>query len=575
MKKGWFLVGIISLFILGLLGCVGCDGLPQPQPRTPLPPTDPFTVVLLPDTQYYSLRDKDTYAAQTQWIVDHADAASKNIKFVIHLGDITHTNTNKEWRNARDAHAILDNAGIPYSMVPGNHDSPSGNKRNTSRYNNYFGPQKFEGIYSWYGGHYGSKNDSNYCYFEEGELGFMVVSLGFAPTKEELCWASNVIREHPDRRVIIATHCYQTDGGGHRTNCAAASNVIGSDGDDIWNELVRRHSNIFMVVSGHVGDSEHRTREGNAGYDVHEILTDYQFEKRGGEYHGNGWLRTLTFVPMEDTILVESLTVLEDVSAFNYTDRYQSNPAHHDHKYQIDYHMSTLPPRNYSYKKISNRFNDITVNQDSSRQQLRPAVAHDAWAGSFVVVWEDDSKGPKDIYEIYARGFYLGGCEKFGDFRVNQDSSRQQLRPDVAMDSDGNFVVVWEDDSKGDKDIYQIYAAGFKPDGNRLFDDFTVNQDSSGQQLRPDVAMDLSGNFVVVWEDDSNEYDIYAAGFKFPTIRLFDDFTVNQVSSGQQLNPVVAMAWDGSFFVVWEDDSNENNIYQIRARGLDINGNNN
>src|SRR4051812_23309625 len=53
-------------------------------------PPDRFTVVLLPDTQFYSLRDPITYQKQAEWIVDHRDAL--NIKFVIHLGDITDDN---------------------------------------------------------------------------------------------------------------------------------------------------------------------------------------------------------------------------------------------------------------------------------------------------------------------------------------------------------------------------------------------------------------------------------------------------------------------------------------------------
>src|SRR5437867_10145974 len=90
-------------------------------------PPERFTIVLLPDTQYYSLRDPLTYRKQAEWIVANRDAL--NITFVIHLGDITDKNGSTsvdEWKNAHQAHLILDNAGVPYSVTTGNHELPEG-----------------------------------------------------------------------------------------------------------------------------------------------------------------------------------------------------------------------------------------------------------------------------------------------------------------------------------------------------------------------------------------------------------------------------------------------------------------
>lgn len=309
--------------------------------------SEPFMIVLLPDTQYYSLKDPATYRAQTKWIADNRDRC--NIKFVIHLGDITHENTLAEWNAAFDAHSLLGNARIPYSVVPGNHDNPKGGHvRDTSKYNRFFGPEKFEDK-DWYGGHFGETNDSSYAYFEAAGLEFMVVNLEFAPRKDVLCWADRLIGNHPNHRVIIATHCYQGADGEHHTGCAAQYHISGSGGDVVWDELVRRHSNMFLVVSGHVGDSELKVRKGDAGNTVYEILTDYQFEKRDlngdgklgdKENHGNGWLRTLTFLPSDDEIHIETFSVLDGVAEFNYTEQYPSDPEHYVHSYSLEYDMS-------------------------------------------------------------------------------------------------------------------------------------------------------------------------------------------------------------------------------------------
>jgi len=166
-----------------------------------------FTLVLLPDTQFYSKRYHRVYYEQARWIVDHRD--QWNIKLVIHLGDVTHDNTHAQWAVADKAHKILEAAGIPYTMVPGNHDMPEtgeGRRRDTARYNKYFGPHRFAGK-EWYGGHMGSDNDNQFVFFEHGVLQFMVVGLEFAPRKEALAWADHLIRQHPGRRVAIVTHC--------------------------------------------------------------------------------------------------------------------------------------------------------------------------------------------------------------------------------------------------------------------------------------------------------------------------------------------------------------------------------
>lgn len=71
----------------------------------------------------------------------------------------------------------------------------------------------------------------------------------------------------------------------------------------------------------------------------------------------------------------------------------------------------------------------------------------------------------------------------------------------MAITPDGSFVVVWEDDND-DNNTFQICAAGFHSSGVKTFGNITVNRDANEQQLRPDVSIDANGNFVVVWQDD-------------------------------------------------------------------------
>ena len=288
-----------------------------------------FTVVLLPDTQNYSESYPDTYVSQTRWIKDRKQA--DNIKFVIHLGDIVqnYNNSEEEWKVADRAHQVLD-GDVPYSVLPGNHDMEYVNKkllRNTRLYNKYFSPARFEKS-SWYGGHMGETNDNNYCFFEAAGTKFMVLSLEYAPRNETLDWANKVVAAHPERRVIVATHCYMRPKE-RDTQSGRAYGLADNSGQDVWEKFVRKHANIFLVVSGHVLGAGMQTSTNDAGRPVHEMLVDYQGLSNGGD----GWLRILRFAPAENKIHIEAYSPLLDKhnkdAAHTFTLDYQMTPATH------------------------------------------------------------------------------------------------------------------------------------------------------------------------------------------------------------------------------------------------------
>src|SRR5687768_5517330 len=61
----------------------------------------PWTLVVLPDTQQYAERYPDIFLAQTRWIADQADAL--DIRYVLHVGDVTEWSTPGEWQLAERA----------------------------------------------------------------------------------------------------------------------------------------------------------------------------------------------------------------------------------------------------------------------------------------------------------------------------------------------------------------------------------------------------------------------------------------------------------------------------------------
>ncbi len=88
---------------------------------------------------------------------------------------------------------------------------------------------------------------------------------------------------------------------------------------------------------------------------------------------------------------------------------------------------------------------------------------------------------------------------------------------DSAMDSSGNFIVVWGEDGI-DRNKGQVFARKYNVDGEAKGSDFKVNTTANGFKSSPSVAINEIGDFIIVWQnwnDNKNEYSIYARKLNF------------------------------------------------------------
>jgi Concanavalin A-like lectin/glucanases superfamily/Calcineurin-like phosphoesterase len=266
---------------------------------------DDFTVVVMPDTQYYT-RPGDNpnyFYDQTKWIMDNAEGY--NIVGVIHNGDIVDNgNTDSQWAIATKAMATLEKTstrfpeGMPYGTSAGNHDqSPNGELNGTTKYNIHFGTSRFAKK-SWFGGTYASgKIDENWFTFNAGGLEFVVVNLQYGEVAREapvLSWTRGVFQQHPDAFGIVNSHYILTGAG----NFSAA-------GKSIY-EAVKDVPNVQVLTCGHVGAEKART-DTFEGHPVHSMLADYQFRDKGGA----GYFRIWEFSPKNDELTVRTYSPTE------------------------------------------------------------------------------------------------------------------------------------------------------------------------------------------------------------------------------------------------------------------------
>jgi hypothetical protein len=257
-----------------------------------------FSIVIIPDAQYYASTFHHIYTAQMQWISDHRE--SDNIVYVAGLGDAVEDPSDfAQWDVASSAYNILDEAGIPYGLACGNHE---GAPLATENFNIVFGEDRFVGR-PYYAGHYGADNDNHYDLFEASGLKFIVVFIEYddlmvASDHPVLVWANGLLKSHSDRRGIVISHSVLQGG---------TSNEFTSQGQAIYDSL-KGNSNLFLIMGGHLDIAARRT-DTYEGQVVYTLRSDYQFQDR----KQSGYLRILRFSPSDDRIYVSTYSPSKDI----------------------------------------------------------------------------------------------------------------------------------------------------------------------------------------------------------------------------------------------------------------------
>lgn len=269
-----------------------------------------WSVVVIPDLQGYAKNEASQPIARlmTAWIADNIERL--NVRMVLCVGDVVEQNDRigngfsgdltsvRQWQGMADAFDVLDGR-VPYLVATGNHDytyTRSGARR--THLNEYFpigrNPLNAAAICQ-----FGLDSDENpaveNCAFElkapDGK-DYLFLNMEFAPRDTVMKWAQQVagLEEYAGHRIVLITHAY-LDAKDQRLSgpCKVTSyeplvrngrivKIKGlplpdaSNGEELWQKLVRPASNIELVVCGHISGSGFRTDRNSAGKDVHQML---------------------------------------------------------------------------------------------------------------------------------------------------------------------------------------------------------------------------------------------------------------------------------------------------------------
>jgi uncharacterized repeat protein (TIGR01451 family) len=114
------------------------------------------------------------------------------------------------------------------------------------------------------------------------------------------------------------------------------------------------------------------------------------------------------------------------------------------------------------------------------------------------------------------------------------------------MDDGGDFVVAWDSyEQEGVGYESGVYGQRYDGDGTPAGDEFHVNTYTTEAQERPRVAMDATGDFVIVWESHGQDEDgagVYAQRYGRPNLSLVKTVSVGMPRPGDTISYAVVVA---------------------------------
>ncbi len=206
------------------------------------------------------------------------------------------------------------------------------------------------------------------------------------------------------------------------------------------------------------------------------------------------------------------------------------------------------------------------VNSLTAGNQRYPDIAM-AQNGAYVVFWMDDTKDD-NTWSIQGRRFDNTGAA-LGDIFPLIENGTQAKFPKVSVQDNGDMVVVFAqiDTSTNTFSIRsrRITAAGVNVEAVQ-----TVATSNTNFLGFPDVARDSDGDYVVVWQEENTDgsgLGIYARRYNSSAVAQGAAFKVNTTTAGNQQEPAIAMDVNGNFIVAWTSfgqDGDKGGIYAQR-----------
>lgn len=150
---------------------------------------------------------------------------------------------------------------------------------------------------------------------------------------------------------------------------------------------------------------------------------------------------------------------------------------------------------------------DIKINDDTgTADQTSPCVAM-SLSGQTVMCWQDQRD---DKNRVFFQIFGRNGFELTNNQPVEEDASKEQFNPSLAIDGHGRFIIVWQNDE--DENATDVYYRRFAANGQPLENPVNLTLKwAPTHHYSPDVDMNIEGKFVIVLigKDSAGKTSVY------------------------------------------------------------------
>ncbi len=230
--------------------------------------------------------------------------------------------------------------------------------------------------------------------------------------------------------------------------------------------------------------------------------------------------------------------------------------------FQNDFVVSWVQQGIY-YCKVYN--NDGSVKQNTTRVYLDSNKAYPNFQTTVInkdnllFIWSDTRFGTNGIvFQRYDNKYSPLGKN---EFPCKDKGSAWQDKPIMAINKNGSFIVAWEDERNGTRDIY---AKVFNKNGTPLSNDLQINfHDDSNAANNASIMADKNGDYIIAWFQSNNLFlqKITSKGEKIGGVIKVNDFMQWNGRSIKMIN-------DSDGFVVISWYAEHSNLISIFSRVL-------
>lgn len=222
-----------------------------------------------------------------------------------------------------------------------------------------------------------------------------------------------------------------------------------------------------------------------------------------------------------------------------------------------------------NYNIFANRYTASTgtwgteelIESNNVGNTVSPQIAVDG-NGNAIVVWQQSDGIDESIYA----NRYTASTDSWGTAElIESGNNGQAVQAQIAFDSAGNAIAVWRQSVGANSNIYSNrYTLGTGWGGAEL-----VATGDADNATRPQIAMDSNGNAIAVWRELSAlgaKVSVYASRYTASTDSWGTEELLESSDDGHAFDPQIAIDDDGNGVAVWWqfDSANIRHIYTNR-----------